>query len=156
MNDVEAIEKILAERALADHVAQVAVRRGDHADIDPPARVIGADLLQFAGLHESEQQPLHPHRHLADFVEEDRPLICELELSGLVAISPGEAAFDVAEQLRFEQRFGKAGAVDRDKWPVRPRALRVDGIGDELFADTAFAGDRGPWRRTARCARSLV
>ena len=84
--DVQAIEEILAERALADHVAQVAVRRSNHADIDAPARVIGPYLLQLAGLHESEQQSLHPHRHLADFVEENRPLICELELPGFVAI----------------------------------------------------------------------
>ena len=141
MNDVQAIEEVLAERALANHVAQVAVRRSNHADIDAPARVIGPYLLQLAGLHESEQQSLHPHRHLADFVEENRPLICELELPGLVAIGPGEAAFDVAEQLRFQQRLGKAGAVDGDKRPVPAWALGVDGIGHELLADAAFAGD---------------
>ena len=81
VNDVQAVEEILAERALAHHVAQVAVRRGDDADVDAPARVIGPDLLQLAGLHESQQQALHPHRHLADFVEENRPLVGELELA---------------------------------------------------------------------------
>ena len=35
------------------------------------------------------------------------PLSASLELARLVAIGAGEAAAHVAEQLRFEQRFGK-------------------------------------------------
>ena len=142
VDDVQAIEQILAERALGDHVAQVAVRRGNDPDVDAPARAIGADLLQLAGLQESEQQPLHPQRHLADFVEENRPFVGELELARLVAIGAGEAALDVAEQLRFEQRLGQAGAVDGDERPCAARALCVDGIGHDLLADAAFAGNQ--------------
>ena len=39
----------------------------------------------------------------------------ELQLAALVAIRAGEAALDVAEELRFEERFGEAGAVHRDE-----------------------------------------
>ena len=113
VNDVEAVEQVLAERALRDHVAQVAVGRRDHADVDDAAAAVGADLLQLAGLEEAQQQALHAQRHLADFVEEDRAHVGGFELARLVAIGAGEAALDVAEQLGLEQRFGQAGAVDR-------------------------------------------
>ena len=40
------------------------------------------------------------------------PDVGDFELAGFVAVGAGEAALDVAEQLRFEERFGQAGAVD--------------------------------------------
>ena len=75
--------------------------------------MVGADLLQLTGLEEPEQQALHAQRHLADLVEEDRAAIGDFELAGLVPIGAREAALHVAEQLRFEERLGDAGAVDR-------------------------------------------
>src|SRR6185503_5935405 len=64
VNDVEAIEQILAERALLDHLAQVTVRRGDDTHVDNPAAAVGTHLLQLARLEESEQKALHAQRHL--------------------------------------------------------------------------------------------
>ncbi len=142
VDDVQAVEQVLAERALGDHVAQVAVRRGDDADVDASHRAVGADLLQLAGFQEPQQQALHAQRHLADFVEEDGAAVGHLELARLVAIGAGEAALDVAEQLRLEQRFGQAGAVDGDDGARGARAALVDGVGDELLADAALAGDK--------------
>ena len=74
MDDVQPVEEVLAELPLRDHLAQVAVRRRDHAHVDGAHGAVGADLLQLAGLEEAQQQPLHAERHLADFVEEDRAL----------------------------------------------------------------------------------
>ena len=102
---------------------------------------IGADLLQFAGFEEPQQQTLHPERHLADFVEEDAPAVGHLELALLVAIGAREAALDVAEELGFEQRFGQAGAVDGDHGPRGARAALMDRVRHELLADAALAGD---------------
>ena len=141
VDDVEPVEQVLAERALRDHVAQVAVGRGDDADVDAAAGAIGADLLQLAGLEEAQQQALHAQRHLADFVEEDRAAVGHLELARLVAIGAGEAALDVAEQLRLEQRLGQAGAVDGDEVVVLARAVGVHRPRDEFLADAALAGD---------------
>ena len=106
-----------------------------------PLGPLGADLLQLAGLEEAQQQPLHAQRHLADFVEEDRALVGDFELARLVAIGAGEAALDVAEQLRLEQRLGQAGAVDRDEGSRGAGPLRLNRAGDELLADAALAGD---------------
>ena len=70
------------------------------------------------------------------------PVSADLELAGLVAVGAGEAALDVAEQLRFEQRLGQAGAVHRDERLVHARLTVVDGAGDEFLADAALAGDQ--------------
>ncbi len=64
---------------------KIAVGRRDHADIDLGAELIGSDLLQLAGLEKSQQQRLHPRRHLAKLVEEHRAVMGQFELSGLVA-----------------------------------------------------------------------
>ena len=142
VDDVETVEQILAERPLLDHVAQVAVGRGDHADVDDASAAIGADLLQLAGLEESQQQALHPQRHLADFVEEDRAHVGSFELSWLVAIGAGEAALHVTEQLGLEQCLGQASAVDRREDMAGSRAARMDRARDDFLADAALARDQ--------------
>jgi hypothetical protein len=142
VDDVQAIEQILAERAFGNHVAKVPVGGGDDADIDASHRAIRADLLDFAGLHEAQQQPLHAQRHFRDFVEEHRAAIGDLELALLVAICAGEAAFDVAEQLRFEQCLGQTRAVHRHHRATDPGAARVDGVSHQFLANAALASDQ--------------
>ena len=130
VDDVDAVEQIFAELSLRDEIAQVAVGRREHANVRRHRNPLGADLLNLAGLEEPQQQPLHPQRHLADFVEEDGAVARHLELAGLVAIGAREAALDVTEQLGFEQRLGNARAVHRHerrrwragstrRWPAR-------------------------------------
>ena len=66
----------------------------------------------------------------------------------------------LAKQLRFEQRLGDAGAIHCDEHPRGPRALRVDGGGDELLADAAVARDQhlriGPRDRSISSASSRI
>ena len=141
VDDVEAVEEILAEGALADALPQIAMGGADHADVDARHLPVGADLLDLAGLEEAEQQGLHPQRHLADFVEEDGAAVGHLQQARPVAVRVGEAALDVAEQLGFEQRIGQAGAVDRDERLAGPGAAAVDQAGRDVLADAALAGD---------------
>ena len=112
------------------------------ADVDVAGAAVGADALNFAGLEEAQQQALHAQGHLADFVEEHRAHVRRLELAGLVAIGAGEAALHVAEQLRLEQRFGQAGAVDRRERHGRARAAVMNAARDNFLADAALAGDQ--------------
>ena len=100
---------------IVDLRRQIAVGGGDQPHVDARVRPIGADALNLAGLEEAEQHHLHPHAHLADFVEEHRAVRRHFEQARLVAIRAGEAAADVAEQLRFEQRVGQPGAIDGDE-----------------------------------------
>ncbi len=52
-----------------------------------------------------------------------------------------ERALDVAEELRFQQRFGERAAIDRQEWPTRTIAMLVDGACDQLFPGAALADD---------------
>ncbi|MBP1637187.1 MAG: hypothetical protein H6Q10_3761 [Acidobacteria bacterium] len=139
VNDVQAVVEILPERPLRDHLGQVPVGRGDHPDVHHAGRAVGADLLQFARLEEPQEQALHPQRHLADLVEEDRALVGELELALLVAVRAGEAALHVAEQLGLEERLRQPRAVDGHERPVHARARAVDAERHQLLAGPALA-----------------
>ena len=141
LSDVDAVEQVLAERALGDHVLQVAVGRGDDADVHARRRHVGADRHDLAVLEEAQQHRLHAQAHLADLVEEDGALVRLLQLADLVAIGAGEAALHVAEELAFEQCLGDAGAVERDEALRRARRVHVDVARDDVFADAAFTGD---------------
>ena len=101
-----------------------------------------APTLQFAGLHETEQQALHAQRHLADLVQEHRAAVGHLELALLVAVGAGEGAPHVPKQFRFEQGFRQPGAVHRHHRARRARALAVNGVRHELLADAALAGNQ--------------
>ena len=59
-----------------------------------------------------------------------------------------EAAADVAEQLRLEQRVGNAAAVDRDQWQRGAEALLVDETRRDLLADAALTGNQDLGIRT--------
>ncbi len=155
MDDVQPVEQVLAEQPLRNQIAQVLVRGGNDAHVDAAVVAVRTDLLHVAGFEESEQETLHPQRHLADFVEKDRAVRSHFELAGLVSIGAGEAALHMAEQLGLEQRFGDARAVDGNERPLRARALRMDGGGDQLFADAAFARDQH-LRIGARDARDFL
>ena len=76
---------------------------------------LGPDLLNFAGLQESKQEPLHTECQLADFVEEDRTVLAISSLPGL-SCAPTKPL--EAEQLGFQQGFRNARAVHRNKWGV--------------------------------------
>ena len=47
----------------------------------------------------------------------------------------------MAEQLAFDERFGQGAAIDRHERLAGPRALVVDGAGDQLLAGAGFAQD---------------
>jgi hypothetical protein len=139
--DVDAIQEVFAERALGDHVLQVAIGRGDHAHVHARGWRVGAHRHHFAVLEEAQQHRLHAQAHLADFVEEDGALVGLLQLPHLVAIGAGEAALHVAEELALEQRLGDAGAVERDEALWRARGVHMHVAGDDVLADAALAGD---------------
>src|SRR5262245_1745385 len=97
MDDAQPIVEVLAKLPGGDEVSQFSIRRGDDPDVDLRLRLIGADRLDFAVLEEPQQQRLHAQAHLADFVEEERAAMCELNLAALVPERASEAALHVAE-----------------------------------------------------------
>src|SRR6185436_13591726 len=77
-----------------------------------------------------------------DFVEEDRAAVGDLEEPETIAVGAREAAFDVAEERRLEERVRDAAAVDRDQRGPRPAAPLMNDSRDDFLADAALAGDQ--------------
>ena len=101
-----------------------------------------AHPLECALLQYPQKLNLHGRAQLGNFVQKDRAAVRQLKAPFFVPDRPREGAFDVAEQLAFEQAFGQGRAVDRNKHRLRPVAEVVDGLGHQLLADTAFALDQ--------------
>ena len=138
---VEPVIKIFAKGALLQRGAQILVGGGDHAHVDV-ARHVAAQALELALLQDAQQLHLNGGGHVADLVQEDGAGVGLLELAGLGGLRAGESAFLVAEQLALHQVFGDGGAVDLHQRPVAARRVEMDGAGDQVLADAAFAGQQ--------------
>ena len=146
VDDVEPVVEILAEVAGADLLLQVAVGRGDDADVDL-LRLALADALELALLEHPQQLDLQLGAHAGDFVEEDGAAVGGLEAAGLVLDGPGERPLDVAEQLALQQALGQRPAVDPHVGAVGPPAEAVQGAGDHLLAGAGLAHQQHAGRR---------
>ena len=62
----------------------------------------GADLFDLPLLNQAQDSDLQLQGHLADFVQQDRAAIGNLDLTFLVSKRAGEGALHVSEQLRFQ------------------------------------------------------
>ena len=137
-DDVDAVVELLAELPLDGRLPEVAVGRRDHAHVHVhegrPADAADLTLLQRA-----QQLHLKPHGHLGDLVEEERAVVGDLHEARLAAHRAGEGALLVAEELGLEQVLRQRGAVHRDEGLRRPRAVGVDGAGDQLLAGAGLA-----------------
>ena len=56
-------------------------------------------------------------RDVGDFVEKEGSSVGKFEPADAVGFGIGEGAFDVAEQLAFEDALGKPAGIDRDHGP---------------------------------------
>ena len=81
-------------------------------------------------------------RHLADLVEEDRPLVRQLEAALALGDRAGERALLVPEQLTLEQRLRQRRAVDLDQRPAGEARVAVQHRRDQFLAGAGFAGDQ--------------
>ena len=141
VDDVEAEVKVLAEPAGARLLLQLAVGRGEHADIDFD-RMAAADPVDLPLLYGAQQLGLETDIHLADFVQQQGAAVGFLELSDPPGDGAGEGAFLMAEQFAFQQMFRDRGAVDRDEHLVGPPAFAVDVAGHQLLAGAVLPGDQ--------------
>ena len=102
LEGVDAEEQVLAELVVLDHLAQVAVGGAEDAHVD--AERLGlADAADLARLQEAQQLDLDVLVQLADFVEEQRAAVGDLEEPLVVAVGAGERALAMAEQLALDQ-----------------------------------------------------
>jgi len=99
--DVETVVEVAAVLPVCRHLRQVAVRGGDETDIDAmtlqsthPLKILLLEHTQKLGLN------------LANFVEEQRALMCHLESGELSRMSASESAALMAEEFTFQQSGG--------------------------------------------------
>src|SRR5262249_41823158 len=159
MNHFDPVEQILAEMAGRDALAQVPIGGRDDSHVDPALRLVAPDGLHLAGFDEPEELRLHPQAHLTNFVQEDRALVRHLQAPGPIAIGAGETTLRVAEELGFEERFRKSGAVHGDERTCGAGRSRMHVARDKVFPDAALAGDedlRVPLGRERRAGADLA
>ncbi len=143
----DAVPEILAELAVGDHRADVAVRRGDDADVGLE-RLLAADALEAAVLQHSHQADLSRGGQLGDLVEQQRAAVGPLEPPAARVHGPGETAALVTEELGVDELRRDRTTVHPQKWPAAPTRQRMHGARDDLLARAGLAEDR--YRRLGR------
>ena len=141
VDHVEPVVEVFAELALAHIRGEVAVRRGDEAEVDAYV-FVAADALYGARLEGPEELYLRGEVDLRYLVEEERSAAGSLELSDLRAVCAGERAFLVAEELGLDERRRKRRALDGDERSGRSRRQVVERLCDELLSRSRRAFDK--------------
>ena len=137
---VEAVEQVLTEAAGLRLGGEVAVRRGNEADVD----LLGssAHRLHLARLQRAENLRLHRQRQLTDLVDEQRAVLGLLEVTAARAHGARERALGVAEELGLGQLARDGGGVEANERLVRAARVRVQGRGHHVLARAALTGEQ--------------
>src|SRR5438093_6433006 len=98
------MEQVFAEAVVANQFAQVAVGRGDQADIDLRG-FIRADPPDFALLNDSQELDLKRKRGLRDLIQKYSPSRAAFQQSFAGRCGSGKRTPLVSEQLAFEKRL---------------------------------------------------
>src|SRR5208337_4415713 len=131
--DVQAIVKVAAKKALFNHVSEVAVCSRHDANINPNSAG-STQSLKLSFLQYAQELGLKFERNIADFVEEKGSVVSQFKAPDFLCDSAGKGAFFVAEKFAFEQAGRDRRAIDLDEGALPPPAQVVDGPGDHLFA----------------------
>ena len=136
--DIQSIVEIVPESILPDFVRQITIGGGNDPHVDVH-RARAAQSLELSLLQNAQQLWLQLDRKVADFVQEQRPSMSELEPPGLARMRSRERAALASEQLALDQRGGQRRAVERDEFPRRPRTAPVNRARDQLLASPGLA-----------------
>src|SRR6266542_6366058 len=137
----QAVKEIPAEPALLDRQFEIQVGRGYDAHIHCNFAVPAQPVIRCS-IENAKQFHLELEIQLADFVQEQSPLIRQLKQTGLRRIRAAERASFVSEKLAFHQLFRQGSAID-----VYPRLAMtwrviVNETGDQFFAGARLASNQ--------------
>jgi hypothetical protein len=99
---VQAMKQVFAKQSLPDPRFEILVRRGNDADLCLEGRMAANAIVMTIGKH-AQQPRLQLRRHIADFVEEQRPALGLLETPLPLRRRTGKCAAFMAEELGLEQ-----------------------------------------------------
>ena len=141
VDDIDPVEKVAAETPFVHHVVEFLVGDVDDAAVDPdlpfPADPVEPLLLEYV-----EKLGLQVRVHLADLVEQDGPVLRDLEPAVLATVSAGKCSFLEPEELALQQLPGQGGAIDLDERFSRPVGRLVERLGDQLLPRPALPRDQ--------------
>src|SRR5215831_7844716 len=110
--DSKTVVKIVAERAVSDHLLQIAIRGRNHADIDLDWTGL-SNLVDLAFLQDAQDFDLQKDRQLTNLIEENGAPVSCLKLASLVGYRSGKRPATMAEELGLEEMFGNCAAINR-------------------------------------------
>jgi len=129
----------LREIAFPELLLQVAVRCREDADIDGNG-LLAAYPLDALVLQHAQQLGLRKRRHVADFVQEQRPAVGLLEAADTPLVAPVNAPRSLTEQLAFQQVLGNRRTVDGEKC-FAPVAVLIDRAGHQFLPGARLTSD---------------
>src|SRR5688572_18507196 len=100
--DVEAVIQILTKLVLADGIDDIAIGRGDQADLHPEL-LVAAHASEGPILEKTQELRLERPAHITYLIEEDRAAVCLFHPAMLLAQRTGERSLLVPEKFAFQQ-----------------------------------------------------
>ena len=125
---MEPMVEVLAKRPCGDRRHEVAVCRGDHADIKLPRRG-RAHRRDLPILQSPQQRHLQVDRRLAYLIEKQRAPVRQGKQAGPIGGGAGEGSADVAEEFALDHARRQGTETGGHERPVSSRAVGVDGAG---------------------------
>src|SRR5262249_13229641 len=130
---VEPEEQVLTKQPLLDEHPEVFVGRGDDANVGLDRRA-AANGGVFALLQHAQESGLRLHRHVADFVEEERTAVRLLKASCAAGIGTGESPLFVAKQFRLDEVTRDRRHVDSYEGTAATLAIIVQSARNQFLA----------------------
>ena len=100
LDTLQAKVQVLAKAACFHFAQEIAVRRGDDADVGLDLR-LGAHGPEALAFNNAEQLGLTFERQLAHFIEKQGAFVGLLKIAGVIAIGAAEGAAAMSEQFRL-------------------------------------------------------
>ena len=148
VHDGDAVVEVHAEAPRLDLGLQVAVGRGDEAEVDA-ARHVFAQAIHLALFEHAQQVGLHVQRHFADLVEEQRAALGRFDLAPHASLARArERAVGVAEEFAGQEFARQPAAIEHHEG-----AAAMQPAGKELLAHAGFPQQQDGDRRAPQAAR---
>jgi len=140
VDHVEAIEQVLPEVPLPDHLFQTSVGRHDNTCValENPGSTHSLELVL---LEKPQQFDLCGRIQFPYLVNEEGPAVSKLEPALSGGHRTGESPPFVAEQFTLQNTVGQGSAIDHHKGAIPAIAVVMDRPGHQFLACSAFTLD---------------
>src|SRR6202007_936476 len=135
--NIQSIVEIAAKLLLQNHSFQVTMGRSHNAHIYF-LRPTASQAFEFTLLQGAKQLWLQLERDIADFIQEQRSLMCYLKPANLLRDRAGERSPFMAKQFTFEQPGRNGSTIELNERPSVARTAAVNSARDEFLAGASL------------------